>query len=283
MQSLLSRIWSFAKQLIYSFLDDDINALSAESTYYFILGLIPFLIFFANATLLLAAPQVELIMRLLRYLPGDVADAMEQNIYRILQAGNTLWMFVGLGIALWTSSQGVDTLIRGMDQIFHGNRNQQPYWLVKSKSLLFTILLSLAMIVSLALMVFGNALVYGLTWYFTIPPLFLEIWTMAKFGIPFVMIALTLALFYRLAPYHCHISWIRILLSSFLITFLWIGVTSAYGYYILHISSMGLAYGSLIGMVVLFIWFHLTAMVILLGGEVMKIARNGSQGLGIRD
>ncbi len=50
-------------------------------------------------------------------------------------------------------------------------------------------------------------------------------------------------------------------------TFLWLGLTAAYGYYMTHISSMGLTYGSLIGLIVLFVWFHLTAEVIILGGE----------------
>ena len=48
------------------------------------------------------------------------------------------------------------------------------------------------------------------------------------------------------------------------------GLTAAYGYYILHVSSMGLTYGSLIGLVVLFIWFHLAAMVIIAGGELIE-------------
>ena len=33
---------------------------------------------------------------------------------------------------------------------------------------------------------------------------------------------------------------------------------------------MGLTYGSLIGLVVLFIWFHLAAMVIIAGGELIE-------------
>lgn len=262
-------LFHFLKRLIERFLDDDISALSAESTYYFILGLIPFLIFFANALLFFAVPQVEWLLRLLHYLPDDVAMAMQGNIYRILQARSSLWMVVGLAGALWTASQGVDTLIRGMDHIFYGNRNTQSYVMVKGKSLVFTVMLSLAMIVSLVLMVFGNALVYGLAGYFAIPDIFLDIWVMAKYGIPFVMIVFSLAGFYYLAPAGHHRSWRKILLSAFLTTFLWIGVNSAYGYYVLHISSMGFAYGSLIGMIVLFLWFHLTAMVILLGGEIM--------------
>ena len=39
----------------------------AESTYYFILGLIPFMIFFVNAMLFFAAPQVDLITKAVHY------------------------------------------------------------------------------------------------------------------------------------------------------------------------------------------------------------------------
>ncbi len=57
------------------------------------------------------------------------------------------------------------------------------------------------------------------------------------------------------------------MVTSFLVTLIWLGLTYGYGYYMLHISSMGITYGSLVGLVVLFIWLHLTAMVIIAGSE----------------
>ncbi len=264
-------LWRFAKRLVRRFLDDDVSALAAESTYYFILGLVPFMIFLANAMLFCAAPQVEFILRLLTYLPHEVAMTIEGHMYRILQARSSLWMLVGLGTALWTSSQGVDTLIRAMDRAFFGDRNKQSYVMVKAKSLVFTMLITFAMIISLGLIVFGNAVVYGaasyLSNYFDIPPLFWRLWTMAKYGIPFAAIALSLSAFYQLAPAGRRHDWLSVISASFLMTFLWLSLTAAYGYYMLHISSMGLTYGSLIGLIVLFVWFHLTAEVIILGGE----------------
>ncbi len=257
----------FARRLVRRFLDDDVNALAAESTYYFILGLVPFMIFLGNAMLFFAAPQVEFILRLLTYLPHEVAMTIEGHMYRILQARSSLWMFVGLGTALWTSSQGVDTLIRAMDRAFFGDRNKQSYVVVKAKSLVFTLLISFAMILSLGLIVFGNAMVYGATLYFQIPPLFLDLWTLAKYGIPFAAIALSLAAFYQWAPAGKRHDWLSVIVASFLMTFLWLGLTAVYGYYMTHISSMGLTYGSLVGLIVLFVWFHLTAEVIILGGE----------------
>lgn len=110
----------FIKRLVQRFNDDNVTALAAETTYYFILGLIPFLIFLVNAMLFFAAPQIHIILNLLSYLPDDVAVAMEANILRIIRARSSIWLFVGLAGALWTSSQGVDTLIRSMDISFSG-------------------------------------------------------------------------------------------------------------------------------------------------------------------
>lgn len=259
----------FIKRLIQRFNDDNVTALAAEATYYFILGLIPFMIFLVNSMLFFAAPQIHVIMSLLSYLPDDVAVAMEANILRIIQARSSIWLFIGLAGALWTSSQGVDTLIRSTDLAVYGDRNRQSYIRVNAKSIIFTLFISFAMILSLGLIVFGNAVVYAIAYYFHVPEILLKLWTVVKFVIPFVIIAFSLAVFYEYAPAGRRSDWRRVITSAFLVTSIWIALTAAYGYYILHVSSMGLTYGSLIGLVVLFIWFHLAAMVIIAGGELI--------------
>lgn len=257
----------FVKRLIQRFNDDNVTALAAETTYYFILGLIPFMIFLVNSMLFFAAPQIHVILSLLSYFPDDVAVTMETNILRIIQARSSIWLFIGLAGALWTSSQGVDTLIRSTDLAVFGDRNKQSYVRVNAKSIIFTLFISFAMILSLGLIVFGNAVVYAIAYYFHVPDLFLKLWTVVKFGIPFNIIAFSLAAFYEYAPAGRRSDWKRVITAAFVVTFIWIALTAAYGYYILHVSSMGLTYGSLIGLVVLFIWFHLAAIVIITGGE----------------
>lgn len=260
----------FIKRLIQRFNDDNVTALAAETTYYFILGLIPFMIFLVNSMLFFAAPQIHVILSLLSYLPADVAVTMETNILRIIQARSSIWLFIGLAGALWTSSQGVDTLIRSTDLAVYGDRNKQSYVRVNAKSIIFTLFISFAMILSLGLIVFGNAVVYAIAYYFRVPELFLKLWTVVKFGIPFAIIAFSLAAFYEYAPAGRRSEWKRVIPTAFLVTSIWIALTAAYGYYILHVSSMGITYGSLIGLVVLFIWFHLAAIVIITGGELIQ-------------
>lgn len=257
----------FLKTLINRFLDDDVGAHAAECTYYFILGLVPAMIFLVHFVLFFAAPQIQYILRLLTYFPPDVAQVLQNNILRILGARSSVWMAVGLAAALWTSSQSVDTMIRASDKAFWGNRNIQHYFWVKVKSLFFTVFISFAMILSLGLIVFANAVVYAVDYYFDVPPLILQAWTILKFGIPFVIVSFSLAIFYHLAPVRRVMEWKQVVVTSFLVTLIWLGLTYGYGYYMLHISSMGITYGSLVGLVVLFIWLHLTAMVIIAGSE----------------
>lgn len=262
-----SRAVFFAKTLLNRFLDDDVGAHSAECTYYFILGLIPSMIFLVNGILFFAAPQIQLILRLLAYFPPDVAKVLEENILRIIQSRSSLWLIIGLATALWTSSQSVDTMIRAADKAFTGDRNIQSYLRVKVKSIFFTLFISFGMILSLGLIVFANAVVYAVDYYLEVAPVLLRAWTILKFGFPFVIISFSLALFYHLAPLRRVMQWKHIVVTSFLVTSIWIGLTYGYGYYMLHFSSMGITYGSLVGLVVLFIWFHLTAMVIISGTE----------------
>ena len=81
--------------------------------------------------------------------------------------------------------------------------------------------------------------------------------------------SLSLSAFYRYAPNRYITKWTRIIPASFLVAAALLFLTAGYGYYILHISGMGVTYGSLIGLIFLFLWIHLAVQIILAGGAVI--------------
>lgn len=257
----------FVLGLYNRFLDDDVSALAAETTYYLILGLVPFMIFIVNSILFFMAPQISVIIDALHYLPKDLAVALEGNIYRIIAGRSSVWLFLGLGAAIWSGAQGIDVVIRSADKAISNDRNKQSWFIVKAKSLLFTLLIAFAMILSLGITVFGNAVVYALDYYFTLAPLFLDTWDLMKYLIPFTNLVLSLSIFYRYATHRYRTKWIRAFVASLGVTAVWLALTGGYSYYMVNFSQMGLTYGSLIGLIALFIWFHLAAMVIIMGVE----------------
>ena len=257
----------FLVGLYKRFMNDDVGALAAESTYYLILALVPFMIFVVNAVLFFMAPQINVIIDLLQYLPQDFAVTLEANVYRIIAGRSSIWMFAGLIAAIWSGAQSIEVMIRAADKAISNDRNKQSWLTVKAKSIFFTLLITFAMILSLGITVFGNAVVYALDYYFALPAVFLQTWDLLKYTIPFGTLVLTLAIFYRYATHQYRTGWIRAAAASLIVTSFWLLLTMGYSYYVLNVSHMGITYGSLIGLVVLFIWFHLAAMVIILGSE----------------
>ncbi len=260
----------FFKNFIKRYMDDDVGALASEASYCFILGLIPFMIFLVNCILFFAAPEIDTIIKMLQYLPQQFAASMEANIARIIAGRSTIWLFAGLAGAVWTASQGTAVLVRGMDKIFFQDRNTQSWLKVSLKACFFTVCLVVAMILSLLLIVFANAVIFFVQDYiFELPDIFWDIWRPARYVIPFIVMSLSLSAFYRYAPNRYITKWTRIISASFLVTVVLLLVTAGYGYYILHISSMGVTYGSLIGLIFLFLWLHLATQIILAGGAMI--------------
>ena len=185
----------FIKCLIKRYIDDDVGSFASEASYCFILGLIPFMIFLVNCILFFAAPQLDTILDLLQYLPAQFAASMEENIARIIAGRSTIWLFAGLGGAVWTASQGTAVLVRGMDKIFFQDRNIQSWLKVSLKACFFTIFLVFAMILSLTLIVFANAVIFLVQDYIMeLPSVFWQVWRPSRYAIPFVVMSLSLFL-----------------------------------------------------------------------------------------
>ncbi|MDY6084234.1 MAG: YihY/virulence factor BrkB family protein [Dialister sp.] len=266
---MMSTVIYFIKRLIRRYMDDDVGAMAAESTYYFILGLIPFMIFLVNVVLFFAAPQMDLVFELLSYLPESMEHILRNYVARIISGRSTIWMIGGLAGALWSSSQGVNALIRATDKAFFNNRDCQSWLKINAKSLIFTLLITFAMLLSLIIIVFANAIVYAVADFFQLSELFMKLWKISRFTIPFVTLTLVMALFYQLAPKAPVSRWKRVVAASFIVTLLFLLSTYGYGYYVLHISNMGVTYGSLVGLIVLFIWLRFAALFIIMGGEMV--------------
>lgn len=259
----------FILHTIRRFDRDNAFSLSAEAAYYLIMSFIPFLIFLINAILFFMAPQISVVIRGLDYLPPEVEKVLASNIYRIIAARSSIWLIVGLGIALWAAAQGMQVLVQASDQTFHEDRNKQNWVTVKIKSMIFMLFLTFSILVSLGLTVFGNAAVYAIHYYFSLPELFLQLWNWTKYVLPFGSLIVTLTTFYHFAPYAFRPKWLRALLVSVFVTVVWLLVTAVYSYYMMNISNMGLTYGPLIGIIALFIWFRLIAMAIIAGSEIL--------------
>ena len=94
--------------------------------------------------------------------------------------------------------------------------------------------------------------------------LFLQV---VRWPVVFIGLVAAVAILYRYAP-SIVVPWRWILVGATVFAAGWLIATAGLGFYAANFANYGATYGSLGAVIVLMLWFYLTALVLLLGGEV---------------
>jgi membrane protein len=94
----------------------------------------------------------------------------------------------------------------------------------------------------------------------------------------FLVLTGAVAILYRYAP-SIVVPWRWILVGAAVFTLGWLIATTALGFYAANVANYGATYGSLGAVIVLMLWFYVTAAMLLIGAELTAaIARERTPG-----
>ncbi|BAL82865.1 putative ribonuclease BN [Selenomonas ruminantium subsp. lactilytica TAM6421] len=249
--------------------------MASGTTYYFLLGFLPFLVFTVNLMLFVMATQVDALYGMAaHYLPDRMAGPLMGDIKRIMDSRSTLWMWVTGLFSLYSFVQGLVILTRATDSLDYANtaamaRDDRHNILIYAKGIIFTFGLMVVIFLSLGLPVFGNSLVYLLNESSHFPAFFLTLWNFLRVFLPFVVLVVWLTGFYIFAPHSYTPPFRQAFITALLVTFLWLAATGIYSWCMTLIPGMGIAYGSLFGLFALFVWFKFIVSFIIYGIEFL--------------
>ncbi len=250
--------------------------MASGTTYYFLLGFLPFLVFTVNLMLFVMASQVDSLYGLAtHYLPDRMAGSIIADIKRIMDSRSTLWMW-GTGLfSLYSFVQGLVILTRATDSLDYAHteelaRDTRHNLLVHVKGIAFTFGLMVVIFVSLGLPVFGNTVIQYYHESIGLPAAFLGLWNILRILVPFIVLIVWLTVFYIFAPHSYTPPFHQALLTATIVTCLWLAVTAIYSWCMLLFPAMGIAYGSLFGLFALFIWFKFIVSFIIYGIEFLR-------------
>lgn len=249
--------------------------MASGTTYYFLLGFLPFLVFTVNLMLFVMAAQVDAIYGIAaHYLPERMAGPLLADISRIMANRSSLWMLVTGLFSLYSFVQGLVILTRATDSLDYAQteamaRDNRHNILVYTKGIIFTFGLMVVIYLSLGLPVFGNSLIYYLNDSSPLPAFFLGLWNFLRVFLPFIVLVVWLTFFYIFAPHSYTPPFRQALITALLVTCLWLAATGIYGWCMTLIPSMGIAYGSLFGLFALFVWFKFIVSFIIYGIEFL--------------
>jgi membrane protein len=250
-------------------LADNCLGLAAQLAYYFFLALFPALLFFV--ALLSFIPIAGLMdavnATLARVTPSrEVYDIIHDQIVRIAGDKNGGLLTIGVLGAIWSTSAGVGAIIETLNTAYDIQEGR-PWWKVRLTSLGLTVALAVFIVLSFVLLIAGPVLAERVAVWMHVGPAFVWAWKVLQWPVVFGLVAFGVAIIYYYAP-DARQEWIWITPGSVLATLLWLVISLAFRFYVQHVTSYDAAYGAIGGVIVLLLWFYVSALAVLVGAEL---------------
>ncbi|HTS20207.1 MAG TPA: YihY/virulence factor BrkB family protein [Casimicrobiaceae bacterium] len=245
-----------------------ILAIAAGVTFYSLLAIFP-----ATAALvalygLIADPATiaKHLDSVASFVPGGAIDVIRDEIGRIVaQSAGTKGLTVATGVlvSLWSANGGVKALFDALNVVY-GVEEKRGFLKLNAISLAFvlgglaTVLLAIGGVVALPLALHQVGMDEGAK----------LIVSGARWPALLIVVGLLLALIYRFGPSRRGARWRWISWGSAFASAAWLIASLLFSWYAANFGSFNRTYGSLGAVVGFMIWIWISAIVVLMGGEL---------------
>ncbi|MED0716989.1 YihY/virulence factor BrkB family protein [Aeribacillus composti] len=263
-----------AKELFKRFKEDEISSLAAELAYFFLLSLFPFLIFLMNLLAYLPLSSDVVLDFVAQYAPGNTMKLIENNVRHIIETQNVTLLSFGVIGTIWSASNGINAIVRAFNKAYQVEENRH-FLVARLMSILLTFAMILVILVALLLPVFGREIGLFIFRAFGFTEVFLTIWNTIRWLLSAVILCIVFTGLYFIAP-NKRMKISEAYPGALFATVGWIVVSLLFSYYVGNFGNFSVTNGSLGGVIILLIWFYLSAVIIILGGEINAILSKNS-------
>jgi membrane protein len=259
------------KRVYFQIDNDDLLGRASELAYNFLVAVFPMLLFLVSLFGLFAAQRSELQSRLFYYLGQVLPPAAYQLISTTLQEVITNSgggkVTLGLILALWAGAGGMSSLISGLNAAYNV-RDSRPWWKKRAIAIALTLTISILVIAALFIVVAGGnvAELAGAKLHFGV--IAIGAWKVVQWPIAMVFIIMAFALIYYFGPDLKEQHWYWITPGSVVGVVLWLATSFGIRLYLHFFNSYSKTYGSLGAVIILLLWFYVTGLSFLIGGEI---------------
>lgn len=281
MRSITDFDWKwFFVRLYNRTLETDLFNRAAQVAFYFSFSLFPLLFFLLSLFgIILDSTDTlksELFVYLNRILPDVAFQLVRTTVNEIADGGSTGKLTLGLAIALWSASAGLDSVRSALNEIY--KLTETRFWgKVKLQSIVLTFISVILIAVVLTFFFYGwrmsqIALGYaGL--HITSPLILISIQWLAVI----LILLFACEVVFNLLPNFKLSKWIWLTPGSVVAILLWIGLTSGFRLYLEYFNTYSRTYGSLGAVIILMLWLYLTSIALLIGGLINAVAAEERQ------
>jgi membrane protein len=262
-----------AIRLFKQIYEDELLARCAELAYFFLFAIFPLLLFLTTLLGYVGAHselRADLFRLIARFTPSkDVTMLLRGTLDDITRARNGAKLSLSLVVALWVASNGMLAVSRTLNHAY-GLKETRSWWWRRIVALALTLSFALLVIIALALIFSGGSVGEAFADRFGLGVAFYVAWhVFVRWPLILLFLVVSFEMVYNFAPNlgkKPNRHWVTPGGVAGVVLFL----LACYGLriYLAYFRSYTTTYGSLGAVILLLVWFYLTAFAILMGGEI---------------
>ncbi|KMY45794.1 hypothetical protein AC622_17620 [Bacillus sp. FJAT-27916] len=261
---------SLLKHLYEKIKEDEITGLAAQLAYYFLLSIFPMLIFTITLLPYFPISTEDIISMLDAYVPDDSVDLLESSLATIMESRNGGLLSFGILATIWSASNGINAIIRALNHAYDVEENRS-FIVSRALALVLTLAMIFVVVVSLLLPIFGRMILEVVFDILGFEPSY--VYTLLRWTISIAVTTFVFTMLYWLAP-NIKISLKSAWPGALFASIGWALSSLAFSFYVNSFGNYTSTYGSLGGLIVLMLWFYLSGLVIIVGGEINAVLRH---------
>jgi membrane protein len=268
-----------ARRVWHEIQEDEVFGRAAELSYYFLLALIPFLIFLTSTIGIVfgsgTGTRHTLFNYLSRVMPPSAFQLIDSTMVEVTTSSGGGKLSFGIIAALWAASNGL-TAITGSLNTAYDLKETRPWWKQRLTAIGLTMVLSILIISALLLVVAGGRIAEWLAHIYGFGPVFPMAWKIIQWPVVLGCLILAFALIYYFAPDFRKQAWKWLTPGAAIGVALWLLVSIGFRVYLHFFNSYSATYGSLGAVIILMLWLYFTGAAVLFGGEINSEIENAA-------
>lgn len=263
-KQLVKRVWNGMN-------DTNLFGRASELAYNFLLALFPLVLFLLSLFGLFASRGTQLRGNLMFYfaqvLPPMAFQVINQTINEVTKNSSGGKITFGIIVSLWVASGGMNSMMSTLNGAY-GVREGRSLVKVRSIAVALTIGIATLVISALILVLVGSHIADFIGSELGVAFLVVKAWKILQWPAALAFLVISFSLIYFYGPDLKEQHWYWITPGSVFGVLVWLAASFGFRVYLHFYNTYSGTYGSLGAVIILMVWFYVTGLAFLIGGEI---------------
>lgn len=265
---MLARIIDKLIEFYENVSEDYLGLVAAGIAFYFLMAAFPALAAAISLYGLFSDPVFvsDQINILSRFLPKEALEIFASQATALVQTGSGalgIGFIISVIFAIYSSTKGIAALIKGLN-IAYNVREKRNYFKLLLTGFTLTFVLMGYLLIALSLIA-GLPAVLNLI---PLPDITSALYLYLRWPLLFITAMIGLEILYFFGPAHREPKWRWFSWGGLAATVMWLVVSNLFSLFVANFGKYNETYGSISAIIILLLWFWLSALMILIGAEI---------------